>query len=392
MDKKRVFIFGNRMSVDSQDRLRGISRYLDSHPMWDVNFVVRPDDMTASTVHEALRRGADGFLVDINTDGSVLDALAQISAPIVTIDIRGHALCDERPNVRTVCCDDKGVATTAARHFLEQGRFHSFAFLRGGIDAHWAMIRQRTFVRTLAEQGIYCAVYETRGDGPERAAFVRWLRRLPKPAAIMAVNDETAARLLFLAEELKLKVPNVFAVLGSDNDELICENTRPTLSSVPPNFEEEGFQGALLLNGLMRTPAEVPLNSIYVPVNPTIVRESTAVVSHAGNLIRRAQQFINQNACKGIDVDDVAHAVGISRRLLYLRFREIRGVTPFEAIRACQLDAVRHRLATTRETIAEITSGCGFENETHLMHLFKKRFGVTMRTFRKSLPNGATKM
>ena len=59
------------------------------------------------------------------------------------------------------------------------------------------------------------------------------------------------------------------------------------------------------------------------------------------------------------------------------------GVAPFEAIRDRRLEAVRHRLLTTHETIAAIAADCGFESETHLMHLFKRRFGVTMRAFRR---------
>ena len=132
----------------------------------------------------------------------------------------------------------------------------------------------------------------------------------------------------------------------------------------------------------MRGDASVSEEPVFVAVRPTIVRESTAPVSQAGLLVRRAQQFIEKNACKGIGVDDVARHVGVSRRLLYLRFREVKDLSPFEAIRTVRLEAVCRRLRTTRETIASIAADCGFESETHLMHLFKRRFGVTMQTFR----------
>lgn len=382
MSNKRVIILSNRMTVDCHDRLRGIERHLDTQPGWDARFVVRTSEMTATTVQEAVRRGVDGFLVDLSVGEAVLDALAQVKVPVVTIDVREHTLCNGRSNVRTVCCDDEGVAITAATHFLGQARFHSFAFVRGGIDAPWALIRQRAFVRFLADRGIYCHLYETRGDGGERRSFANWLRRLPKPTAVMAVNDDMAARLLLFAEDIKLNVPKALAVLGSDNDELVCENARPTLSSVPPDFEEEGYRAAVLLDALMRRPETVPPDPVFVPVRPTVVRESTAAVSQAGHLVHRAQQFIEKNACRGIGVDDVARHVGVSRRLLYLRFREISGTTPFDAIRARRLEAVRRRLVTTHEPITEIAASCGFENETHLMHLFKRQYGVTMRAFR----------
>lgn len=268
-------------------------------------------------------------------------------------------------------------------HFLDQERFHSFAFTRGGIDAPWARIREQTFTRMLADRGIFCHVFETKQDMPERKALVQWLRKLPKPAAVMAVNDDTAARILRAAVDARLRVPQAIAVLGSDNDELICQNSTPTLSSIPPDFEEEGFRAAQILDALMNGTESVPSVPVFVPVRQIAVRESTAPVSQAGFLIRRAQQFIDKNACKGIGVDDVARHLGISRRLLYLRFKEIKGISPFKSIRDRRLEAVRHRLLTTHETIAAIAADCGFESETHLMHLFKRRFGVTMRAFRK---------
>jgi len=384
MDKFRVIIFSNRMTVDCQDRLRGISRFLDTHPGWDPQFVVRNVELTSARVHEACHRGVDGFLVDISASDAVLNALMDVSTPIVTLDVREHALCDGRSNVRTVCCDDEGVAKEAVRHFLDQGRFHSFAFMRDGINTSWATIRQNTFIRILADKGIFCHLYEPSIEGSARRDLARWLRRLPKPAAVMTVHDFTAVRLLSLAEELKLKVPQMLAVLGADNDELLCTNAHPTLSSVSPDFEEEGFRGARLLDELMRTPKRVPASPIFVPVGRTHVRESSSPISQAGNLVRRALQYIDRNAHKGIDVEDVARALGISRRLLHLRFQEIQGTTPYDVIRTRRLDLVRHRLAMTHESIAEIAASCGFASENHLMHLFKREFGVTMRAFRRN--------
>ena len=339
----------NRMTVDCHDRLRGIERYLETVPDWERRFIVKAGDLTGDMVRQELRRGVDGFIVDLSVSKDVLDALASVRVPVVTIDVRGHAICAGRRNVRAVCCDDEGVARAAVTHFLDQERFHAFAFTRGGIDAPWAQIRERTFVRMLADRGIFCHLFNPDPAGVLQKTLKGWLRKLPKPVAVMAVNDDTAAKVLQAARDAKLRVPQAVAVLGSDNDELVCQNTRPTISSVPPDFEEEGYRAAQILDALMRGDASVSEEPVFVAVRPTIVRESTAPVSQAGLLVRRAQQFIEKNACKGIGVD---------------------------------LEAVCRRLRTTRETIASIAADCGFESETHLMHLFKRRFGVTMQTFR----------
>ena len=372
----------NRMTVDCQDRLRGIERYLETEPGWERRFIVKAGDLTGEVVRQEVRHGADGFIADLSVGTDVLDALASVRVPVVTIDVRGHSICCRR-NVRTVCCDDEGVARAAVTHFLDQERFHAFAFVRGGIVAPWAQIRERTFVRMLADRGIFCYLFEPVPGVPLQKGLKGWLRKLPKPVAVMAVNDDTAANVLQAARDAKLRVPQAVAVLGSDNDELVCQNTRPTISSVPPDFEEEGYRAAQMLDALMRGGISVPEEPVFVAVRPTVVRESTAPVSQAGLLVRRAQQFIEKNACKGAGVGDVARHLGVSRRLLYLRFREVKDLSPFEAIRAVRLEAVCRRLRTTRETIASIAADCGFESETHLMRLFKRRFGMTMHAFRK---------
>ena len=380
---KRVVIMTNRMTIDCHDRLRGIERYLEALPDWERRFIVKAGDMTAEAVRQEVRRGTDGFIVDISVSKDVLDALASVRVPVVTIDVRGHPICTGRRNVRAVCCDDEGVARAAVMHFLDQERFHAFAFVRGGISATWAQIRERTFVRMLADRGIFCHLFNPATGDALQKELKGWLRKLPKPAAVMAVNDDTAAKVLQAARDAKLRVPQAVAVLGSDNDELVCQNTRPTISSVPPDFEEEGYRAAQILDALMRGDVSVPEEPVFVAVRPTVVRESTAPVSQAGLLVRRAQQFIEKNACKGVGVDDVARHLGVSRRLLYMRFREVKDLSPFEVIRAVRLEAVCRRLRTTRETIASIAADCGFESETHLMRLFKRRFGMTMHAFRK---------
>lgn len=374
-----------RMTTDCHARLAGIRRYLDGHAAnWEPQFFVHADALTAGSVREAVRRGTNGFIADISVGADVLDVLAQIDVPTVTIDVRGHRVCRRTRNFVSICCDDEEVARAGVRHFLDQGRFHSFGCCAGGIKDEWAAIRTRVFRQVLAENGLFCHVFDPSGvtTSPTGRDLARWLRTLPKPAAVMAVNDDTAAKLLRAAADVKLKVPQQLAVLGSDNDELVCENTYPTISSVPPDFEEEGYQAAVQLDALMSGARPSRPNPILVPLRPIIVRDSSASISPADFLVRKALQFIDKNACRGIGVDDVVRHLGVSRRLLYLRFREIRNETVLDAIQTRRLDEVRRRLTATRETIATIGSDCGFDNENYLMRLFRKRFGVTMRTFR----------
>ena len=56
-------------------------------------------------------------------------------------------------------------------------------------------------------------------------------------------------------------MPDLVAVLGVDNDELLCSLCDPPLASVALNSEQVGYEAAELLDAIMsggRAPADVP--------------------------------------------------------------------------------------------------------------------------------------
>ena len=171
------------------------------------------------------------------------------------------------------------------------------------------------------------------------------------------------------------------AVLGVDNDELICENAHPRLSSVQPDFEEEGRLAAETLDVLMHG-KKLAERTLLVGAKGIVQRESTAELSHAGQLVQKAVAYINRHALDGIVVNDVVRHLKCSRRLADLRFRELQGRTILDAITERRLDEVKHRLARTRDKIDAIASACGYRNPTYLKNLFKKRFGMSMSEWR----------
>ena len=200
----------------------------------------------------------------------------------------------------------------------------------------------------------------------------------------MAANDDTAFKLMEVIKASKLKIPADYAILGVDNDTLICENVRPRLSSIQPDFESEGFIAAKVLDEMMQKESPTPVSTIIAGIKRIIRRESTAEISHAGRLIQKAIAYIDAHATDGIDVSDVVAHLGCSRRLADLRFRQLQGRSILETIIERRLTAVQRRLAETRDTIDTITADCGFKNPNYLKNLFKKRFSMTMSEFRKA--------
>ena len=234
------------------------------------------------------------------------------------------------------------------------------------------MSRCSAFRETLRDSGLWC----TEIFGPDEAA------KLKRPAAVFAANDDSAFKLVERLRSRRLRIPQDVAVLGVDNDALLCENSHPRISSVQPDFEREGYMAAKAIDEMLggKSPEE---HIVFVGVKSVVRRESTAELSHAGRLVQKAVAFIDRNATKGIGVRDVVAHLKCSRRLADLRFRELQGRTLLEAITERRLDVVKHMLLTTNDRMDEIASVCGYPNSTYLKNLFKKRFSMSMSDFRR---------
>ena len=115
-----------------------------------------------------------------------------------------------------------------------------------------------------------------------------------------------------------------------------------------------------------------------------VERESTRPISPVTALVERAINFIDSHASENIKVSDVVSAIGVSRSLLDLRFREFKGETVSKAITNRRLEAVKRALSDIDLSIRAISAKCGFSNANHLKNLFKKRFGISMREWRLS--------
>jgi len=184
-------------------------------------------------------------------------------------------------------------------------------------------------------------------------------------------------------------VPNEIAILGVDNDELLCELTSPPLSSVFPNAPRAGYEAAELLNRIMEGQKIGPKAHRIAPLGVK-VRQSTDVLAIDDRVIARALQFIREQACTGINVDDLLRAVPLSRRVLEQRFQRLLGRTPREEILNVRLNRAKQFLAETDLSLAQIAERTGFEHVEYLSVVFKRETGVTPSSYRTKLRGSAT--
>ena len=384
---RRVVVALRMAGIAGQDKLNGIFSYLNEGHRWSLAIYRTQHEFSAEAVRAEIARGADGFIVGLpGTDGA-LDEIAKTDLPAVLLSVPGKALMCRRGGVAMVKSNAREVGMMAADALLSQGIYRCYGYVGYRTDDDWSRERGRAFRDTLDAAGFVTRMYDLvhfRDKVESREHLAKWLMSLPKPCGILAACDDRAYDVIDVCVENGIKIPADVGLLGVNNDPLLCENISPTLSSVQPDFKEEGRLGAEILERLMarRRSMKGEAEQHLVGVKAIVHRETTFPLSNAGKLVQKAMAFIAKNASRKIGVPDVIRHLKVSRSLAGLRFRELQHQTIYDAIVAARLEEVRRRLVSTHDTIEQISTACGWQNANALKNLFKRRFGMSMRDYR----------
>ena len=382
MKTREVLVALNVALEYARQELNGVLSAFEGHVEWHVRTVNPGDYHSAAAMRRELARPTDALITDLSwTHPSIYAALVATRKPLVCIDPSAQAIRDRARNVRFVRSDGAEIGRLAAETLLADRRYRSFAFVGARGQHNWSELRGAAYARRLAESGLPCLRFEAPAyDLASHDELLRFLKRLPAPAAVFAANDERAAEVIDICNRARLAVPNRLAVLGVDNDELVCNHTSPRLSSIEPDFFGEGRAAAEIL---MRF-AKPASSEATCPARRTVLRDSTTGSTPSRALVNRVLAFIEQNACRRMNVDDIARHFKVSRRLLDLRFRESGGGTVQQTITARRLEEAKRLLASTGMPIAQIVEDCGYESPNHFKSVFRRATGMSMRDFRKA--------
>lgn len=322
----------------------------------------------------------DGIIARVDTP-SISAALKRTGLPVVDVS-------DERPRsvFPRVGIDNAAVAKMAADH-LQQKHFTHVGYCG---DPHfvWSRQRARLFQRETKARGLDCHLFATQnslappiGPDPQIQAIAHWLNTLPTPVGIFACYDRRAHQVLEACDLLGLRVPDQVAVLGVDDDELICELCHPPLSSILPNARRCGYIAAAILSKLMGGGRVKEQVQLIEPIN-VIERQSTDAVAIPDRQIADALRYIRAHACEGIHVSDVLKAVPMSRTIFDLKFKRLLGHSAREEILTAKLNQAKYRLASSTMPVTLIAESCGFENAPYFSVLFRREVGVTPNAYR----------
>ena len=358
--------------------LEGIHRHLREHEPWTI---LLPEHGRGLPPLEMLARWkGDGIIARIETP-AIAAAIRRLrrGRPLAVVDVSAARLLTGVPYVET---DDAAIARLAADHFIERD-FRHLAFL-GDDRFRWSDNRQEAFVAAARDRTV--AVYEPRGrsrDGAkEDEAIEGWLESLPKPVGLFACYDIRARQAVEACRRAGLVVPDEVAVLGVDNDQVLCGLSSPPLSSVIPDSIGAGRLAAELLGALLQG-ERLNRDEWLLPPVGIATRQSTDVLAIDDELVVAAVRHIREHACAGIKVADVVRALGISRRVLESRFLRRVGHTPHEEIARVQFRRVEQLLSETDLPLATIAARAGFRHPEYMTVAFTRRHGMSPSQWRR---------
>lgn len=255
--------------------------------------------------------------------------------------------------------------------------------------------REAAFSEVLAKRGLKARVFSSKlsscpsadiqaveqsGLAAEKG-IAAWLRKQPRPLALFACNDVRAQQVLNACREHGVKVPEEVAVIGVDNDDVLCNLCGPSLTSVQPDTERLGYEAAGLLDKLMKGKRPKVLTVQICPLR-VVERASTDVVPINDPITVQAVRFIRDNMNYGIGVKDVLAHVARSRTDLEGRFRWWLKTSIRKEIIRRRMERVCSLLQRTDMPLSEIAKGAGFSTAAHFCRLFQRELGQTPTHYR----------
>lgn len=383
-NKPKVILFIETSRAYGQGLLYGIAKYSRLHGPWgfyrEPQFYFKRSNDREMVLSKLKKWDAAGIIARV-PDLDKANEILSLGLPTV---ISAH-FGDIIPNSANIVTDDKKIGQMVANHMLERG-FKHFAFF-GSEETFYGRGRLESFCQTIAQAGFEATFQIGSKRSKERterepSSLGKWLDNLPKPVGIMACTDDDSQR---LAEECKmtgLHVPEEVAIIGVDNDVLVCTLSDPPLSSVALNTERAGYEAAELLDRMMKEEKKEFTNVIVQPSH-IITRQSSDILAIADEDVAQAVRFIREHCRQTIQVSDVVNHVPLSRRVLEQRFRKVLGRSILDEIKRIRIEQICQMLMETNLPVAEIAANLGYLSVDHIARYFREKMDMSPLAYRK---------
>ncbi len=285
--------------------------------------------------------------------------------------------------------DYLGTGAMAARFFIKR-RFKNFAFY-GNKGVVWSRERAEGFRKEIEKIGgnYYCFESEELKGEQWSNNYMRlndWLSSLPKPVGLFACDDSFALQVSETCKINGIQIPEEIALLGVDNDELICNLSDPPISSIELDVEKGGYETGRLINRYIKRGKKDPFNIVIKPTRFEL-RASTEKYDISNEYISKVVNYIDDNLISDITIEELAQMTPFSRRYLEVKFKEEMNVPIYQFILQGRIEYLSNLLLTTNRSLFDLALESGFNDSKNISRLFKKIKGCTPTEFRQKFNN-----
>lgn len=235
-------------------------------------------------INDMFKNNSINMLNQRHVDGIIFAAMyhKQVNIPVETV-MKSKAILvncfDKFHHLQSIVPDDFKGGYDATKKLINAGH-KKIALLNLPNQSIAAKLRQDGYIKCLNDHDIeindeFIRQAVTRFHNREENysyKFTRDLLRLKNaPTAFFCANDRIAIKAYDGIKSMGLNIPQDIAVIGFDNQQIICENIHPSLSSMAlPHFEMGKQAVKILLNGELNNQHEhkqILMNCGYVPRN-----------------------------------------------------------------------------------------------------------------------------
>lgn len=327
----------------------------------------------------AVEWGADGIIGQLYNDKEI-EKFVRAGIAVIAQDFKERF--NEIPNITGAYCE---TGQLGADYFLKKG-FVNFAFY-GFSDIVWSRERSEGFEDRVKSAGHGVHYFEHKKARSSElwyykpSSLSRWLKSLPKPIGLMTCDDNQGQHITEACRHVGIRIPEEVAVLGVDNDEMVCDLSDPPLSSIALDVEKGGYDAAKLMEHMIRN-GILEYHDIVVKPTQVITRHSTDIYATNDNHIASSLKFIHQNIDKNLHVDEVVKQVPLSRRALEKRFLEITGYPVYKYIFNLRIEKFTQKLLDTDMSVFEIALDMGLSDSKNIARQFRQVKGCSPSVYR----------
>jgi len=373
----KVILLIDCASEHDRKLLRGMMRYSKENGPW-LFYRLSPDSRFGEDREEWVVQWAKQWKADAiigRWDDHKMHLLDRLDIPVVLQNNKSRSQV-----FSNLTGDYDGTGKMAAQYFRNK-LYMDYAFF-GIRDIVWSEERCEGYRKEVLNNKGRFYSYMEQITGDDREMIIGWLESLPKPVALFCCDDAHAQ---FVTETCKIagiRVPEDIAILGVDDDDLLCSISDPQLSSIQMDVERGGYMTCKLLH---QSILEKNRKAFNVSIAPLGIKEraSTSYLNVVDPHVLRLIKSIDSNYNRELKMEQLLQAVPLSRRSIEMRFKKATGYTIYQYLLSVRVEHLAYLITTTDRPYVDLAYEVGFRDFSNVSRTFRKYKGCTPLEWRR---------